>query len=1016
MVKTHNNKGKHMKRVVCCFFSLLLILPLVIGIAPSIQWGDTPLKTNLPPVVITGKSTFKIIESRQIPIPSPFLPGSKERPSIVLSSSTAPEISEGGKRQPVPKSPGCAYHNAITTQVATLFKKDRAYDQRGKYLFLNRRYTEAIDIFQRLIATYPESRKIGEAYFWIGECYFQLEDTLQAEKFFKVSYKKYPSSAYADYAVYSLGWIFYRKGAYQKAAQYFKQGSLSYPNSPIYSHMLFWLAESYMKNGNIDAAERYFTKFLESSPDPSLKIPTLFELARIKFYKKEYRASKKILKTLLNLKISEILLPKIYLLMGWCEYFLDDPSGLKTFSRVMILPNISSELTEEAFYGKSLCALQQQKPGIAENLLKKLGPSSRWYGGVAIELANFYFNQKDYKRAGDFCTLIFQSYAKTPYIEKAYMILGNCAYNTKDYTHAAEYYTRVIMGKVDDLRPMAIFTKGLSFYQIGSFREAIDSWENLLKRYPKFPRRLEAIYWVGSAYLNLQKNKQAAFYFNQLKKDKVLYPKALMQLARYWFAQQSWRRALSTLHRFLQLYPHHVYTGYCKGMIGEIYFNLKNYPKAAQWVSKALKDPRRSKDKEFQAKLTFLLGQIAYRQGNFDGAIDYFDWVASKLPENAFSDKALYWKSMSYFSQRAYEKAVISFKAFVKKFPESSRVPNAYLKIADSYYNLRNYTLSNFYYQKASVLQKGENVKEKAAYGKILSFYQQKEFESFYRVAKLFIQTYPNSSMVMDVIQMLAEYYENQGETDKEVDLLEGFVKHHRASKQIDAIRFKLVKLYEKKGLYNSALVHLRVIAGKKGSTFRSLAEKELGDLYFKQKLYHEAIVHYRKYLNSEKPSPPIVREVRKQLIACLIITGAFQTAEKELKLGVKTFGSNWAAPLYLKLGKAYEKKGRYRLALIAFQTAQKSTNAGVKCKAMVYVSDVYLRRKKYDKTLKTLLAVRYSYPECRKLSERALLKLSILLGKKGKKDEAKQLLNMLVKSHDKNIKRLAKKALNQLH
>ena len=1011
-----NGEGRSMKRILCCLFCILLILPLVIGITPSLQWGDTPLKMNLPPIVITGKSTFKIIESRQIPVPSPFLPGSKERPQIVVTSTSAPEVSGEGKRQPVPKSPGCTYRNAITTKVATIFKKDKAYDQRGKYLFLQRRYPEAIDTFRRLIGTYPDSRLIGEAYFWIGECYFQLDDLIQAETYFKTTFKKYPSSKYADYAVYSLGWIYYKKKAYPSAIRYLKQGSLSYPNSPIFSHMLFWLAESYMQSKDLDRAGLTFSRFLKKSPPPTLKIPALYEMARISFYKGEYRDAKKILSDLSGMKLPGRLLPKVRVLSGWCEYFLNEPQGLETFEAVLSTPNLSPELKGEALYGKGLSALQERQPKVAEACLDKLGPASPWFGELAIELANYYFNLKDYKTSGNFCAKIFQSYAKSPYLEKAYFILGNGAYNMRDYSHATEYYTRVIMGKVKTLRPMAIFAKGLSFYQMGLFKDAIDSWEILLRKYPKFPRRGEAIYWVGSAYLNLHKEKLAIQSFRQLRDDSILYSKALMQLAQYYFGQQSWQNSLGVLRRFLKRFPRHEYSGYAMGMMGEIYFNLKSYQKATQWILRALKSPASASDRSFKPKLEFILGQIAYRKGDFKQAIGYFGRVAEKYPRNAYSAQAYYWKSMSYFSLRNFGDAITSFKAFIRKFPDNPKVPDAYLKIADCYYNLKNYGLSDLYYRKVSGLRKNKNVREKAAYGRILSLYQEGNYSAFYREAKRFIDHYPNSSLILDVIQLLAEYYDREGDTGKEIDLLEGFVKSHRNAEQVDAIRFKLAKLYEKKGLYNSALIQLRLISQKKHGPFLSVAEKEMGDLYYKQGLYREAVIHYRKYLRSEKLPATIVKEVKRKLVTCLIVMASFNEAEKELKAGTKAYGIDWAAPLYLKLGEAFQRRKKYRSALAAFKNAQKSSISDVKCTSMIRVSEVYARQKRYDKALKMLLTVRYSYPKCRKSSEKALLKLAVILGKKGRKDEARQLLKALAKSHDKEIKRLAQKALNRLH
>ncbi len=993
-----------------------MILPLVIGFTPSLQWGDTPLKANLPPVVITGKSTYQVIESRQIPIPSPVLPGSKEHPEIAVSTTTAPEIPDEGKQQPLPKSPGCTYRNAFTTKVATLFKKDEAYDQRGKYLFLNRRYAEAIDTFRHLIETYPESRKIGEAYFWVGECYFQIDDLSQAEQNFKVVLQRYPTSLYADYACYSLGWIAYKKRLFHQAIKFFKEGVLAYPNSTIHTHMLFWLGEAYLQCSDMDKALTTFKEFLQKSRENTLRIPALFEVAKIKFFKKAYSESKKILEGLFAYNIPPSLLPKIYLLQGWCEYFMKDFQCQSTFTKILQLPHLTKVLKDEALYGQCLCDIQQKNPAAAEAVLEREGRAFPWYGEVAIALANYYFSKGDYKKAGDCCAKIFQNFSKSPYVEKAYFILGNSAYNTKDYSHATEYYTRVILGNVESLRPMAIYAKGLSFYQMGMFKDAIDSWEILLKKFPGFTKRYETLYWLGSACLNLKKDQAAIGYFERLKEKPGMHAKALIQLAQYWFGQQAWKSALRVIERFLALYPDNVYSGVAKGMMGEIYFNLKSYRKASRWLQKAIQDPHTRKNRELHAKLVFIKGQIAYRQGDFEEAIRLFDVVSTKLPTTSFSDDAYYWKAMSYYSLRRYKESISTLKELIRRFPESPLIPDAYLKIADCYYNLKEYAKSNAYYKKVGSLSGKGKFREKAVYGRILSFYQRKAYPEFTREALKFIHKYPTSSLVPDVVQLLGEYYDQRGEIDKEIELLVSFLKAHKNSLHADSVRLKLAKLYTKKQLFNSALVQLRIISLKNPpSPFRSVAEKEMGDLYYQQKLYREAIRHYQAYLKSVRISPILKQEVKTKLVMAHIHLGDFRRAEKELAQGATEFGVEWAAPLYLRLGKIYEKKRRLKAALSLYKKASMTTREGEKCTAMISMADVYRKWKKYDKSLKMLLMVRYSYPKCKGKSERALLRLATAFGKSGRKEEALQLIEVLKRSSDNNIRRQAKKILKQL-
>jgi len=1007
------------KRFFACACAIALILPFLIGVTPSLQWGDTPLKTKLPPIVITGESTFKIFESRRIPIPSPFLPGGKVRPVIVVSPTAEPTIPEENKRQPTPQTPGCAYRNSITTKVATLFKGAEAYEKRGKYLFLNHRYQEAIETFSHLIETYPESLRLGEANFWIAESYFQMDDIPNATRFYRNTVRKYPSSSYADYATYSLGWIAYRKKAYNEAERLFRNGVLSYPNSPIYDHMLFWLAESYLHENKMNEAEKVFHKVLKNSSDSLLTTPARFEIARIEFIRKDYKNAGITLEDLLKRQPPNSLLPKIYLLKGWCEYFLRNSQALSTFDKVITYPEITVTLKEEAEYGKALSAIQQRRPKLAISLLKILGATSPWYGEVALELAHYYFGKQQYKEAERFCRKIIQSYAKTPFLEKATMIMGNCAYDTKAYASAVEYYTRVVLGKVNHLKPMAMFAKGLSFYQLGRFRDAIDCWEQLLKQYPHFAHAPDARYWLGSAYLNIHHAKPATVLFEQLRGIPNLHARALLQLSEYWFSQQQWQNALKSLKQFLKLYPKNkTYAVYAKGMMGEIYFNLRKYQAAIRWLSSARHSHGILNDREYRAKVTFLLGKIYYRLGNFKQAIAYFHEVALRLPRNSFSDDAQYWQSLSYYSQQSFQAAIQSFKQLLAAFPQSPLRAKALMKLGDCYYNLKDYAKSDAYYQKAAAVGGGSRtIRENAAYGRILSLYQQANFSRFLRESDTFLRRFPNSALSLNVIQLLSEYYERQGNLDREIDLLEGYLKSHHLGHQADTIRLKLARLFAKKGLYDSALVQLRLVSGRSHrNPFSGVAEKEMGDLYFKQKLFHQAIIHYQRYLALGKLPQEMERYVKRQLAIAFIRSNRFRNAKIEVDSGLKSYGLGWAAPLYLQLGQAYQLKKMYRSALQAYKQAANSLDPSIKCHALVSMADIYRKTRKYDKSLKTLLMVRYSYTECRHTSEKALLKLAILFGRKGRKEDARQLLTALTKSHDKKIRRLAKKALNRLH
>jgi len=1009
-----------MRRFVSAVIFILLIAPLIIGISPSIHWGDAPLKTNIPPVIITGESTFKIIESRQIPIPAPFLPGKKERPAITISSTAEPEISSGSKLGPRPQSPGCTYRNSITTRVAAIFKGDKAYNQRGKYLFLKQRYDEAIEAFQHLIEEYPNSPHVGDAYFWVGESFFQKEDMQHAYQNFSVTRKSYPMSPYADYAVYSLGWISFRQKRFKEAIDFFKQGVYGYPRSPVRGPMLFWLGEACIQVKAYDKAKNVLQTFLKENPESPLRGPALFETGKIFFLSRDYKQAIAMAKAVYAvLPAQKALVSKAHMLAGWSRYFLSDGGAMAEFNRVLASPDASSAVKMDALYGKILAAIQLEKIEIAEKTLARLWPPEKypWLGQSALALARYYYKTGLYKKASRICARILKDYRRPPAVAYAYEMLGNISYNLKNYSRAAEYYTRVLLSKAGELHARAMYHKGLSFYQLGKFKEAIVSWEILLKRFREFPEYKKVLFWTGSAYLNLRETDKAMHYFSGLKKDPGFYAKGLIQLSRYYFGLQDWRNSLRVLKEFLVLFPGHTFSAKAKGFVGEVYFNLKKYDKAARWMERALNDKHALKNKQLKARLYFTLGQIAYRKQKFIRAAGYFNIVNSKISGTSFSDQALFWEAMSFYSLQKFRKAIHVFTTLIKTFPESPHIADAYMKMGDSFYNLKQFRESEYYYKLVARKFPAKKIRAKAEYGRLLAFYQSRKFVDFYSGARRFIEKFPNSVFISDIIQLLAEYYEQRGDTEKEIDLIVGFLRKNKNQSRNDALKIKLARLYVKQGLFASALVQLRSISKlSPPSPFKGVAEKEMGDIYFRQKSFEAAVTHYRYYLRDKTLPLSVGRHVSTQLVKALIHTGNLKNVARELEKGFSKYGADWASPLYFELGKIYKKKKNYRKALNTFKKAEKASAAKNICRAMVAEGQTRLAMGKYKSALKTLLLVRYSYPGCKTLSERALLDLAVAFGKKGKKEEAKQLLRMLKKSHNKNIKKLAQKALNRLH
>lgn len=71
----------------------------------------------------------------------------------------------------------------------------------------------------------------------------------------------------------------------------------------------------------------------------------------------------------------------------------------------------------------------------------------------------------------------------------------------------------------------------------------------------------------------------------------------------------------------------------------------------------------------------------------------------TEYPQSSLMPNALYWKGESYYSQKRYEDAIITFKDVTAKYAKSNKASDALLKIGMSYQKLGDSENAKFYLQ-----------------------------------------------------------------------------------------------------------------------------------------------------------------------------------------------------------------------------------------------------------------------------------------------------------------------------
>jgi tol-pal system protein YbgF len=93
-----------------------------------------------------------------------------------------------------------------------LAKSDiESYDE-AYQLVKSRQYQQAIPLFERFIAEYPESTRQANAYYWLGSLYMVVDQLPQAENRLQVLLSQFPEHAKIPDASYKLATLYYKQG------------------------------------------------------------------------------------------------------------------------------------------------------------------------------------------------------------------------------------------------------------------------------------------------------------------------------------------------------------------------------------------------------------------------------------------------------------------------------------------------------------------------------------------------------------------------------------------------------------------------------------------------------------------------------------------------------------------------------------------------------------------------------------------------------------------------------------
>ncbi|MEA2086904.1 MAG: tetratricopeptide repeat protein, partial [Candidatus Caldatribacteriota bacterium] len=321
-----------------------------------------------------------------------------------------------------------------------------------------------ITAFEKLREKYPQSDFSQEAYFRLGNYYYNQKRYQEAIEEFDKIIQFFPQSLLLSESNYWLGWSYFKLTEYRKASEYFKKVGEYKENLELAQRALFMVAESLYNLKDYQKAREEYMKFIEMYPEGDFSANAQYAIAWTYLESKEYEASAEEFKKLIR-----------------------------------IYPD--SKFTEEAQFRVSKNYFLSGDKDVAKAELEKftnLYTNSSFRAEAMYLLSQVNLQEEDWMDSIINLDRLVREYPDSPYLSEA--LYGLCfSYFKKDeYKKAIEVGERYLKDysglKYDD---DILYTKAVCWEKLNNKEKAISDYQDLISKFPQSP-------YVGKAQERLE--------------------------------------------------------------------------------------------------------------------------------------------------------------------------------------------------------------------------------------------------------------------------------------------------------------------------------------------------------------------------------------------------------------------------------------------------------------------------------------------------------------------------------
>ncbi len=647
----------------------------------------------------------------------------------------------------------------LSAQETAIYEQPEADYRLALELFNKEKYGAAQELFLNTIKKIDDNNseiKINATYY-AAICAVELFHP-DAEHYLTEFIYKHPTHPKQGIASYKMGNLHYRKRSYDDALYWYAKVDMFELSQREKEEVLFKKAYSYFMKDDIENAKQNF--FEIKSPASLFYAPAQYYYAHIAYAEKNYE------------------------------------TALLSFQRIK----------DDRNFGPIV-------PYYITHIYYKQGKYDK-----VIELAPPLLEESSTKRSAEISRLIGEAYFRKGNYEEAIPFL-----------ETFRQQARTSITREDN------YQLGFAYYNAGEYEKAIDNLEKVTRKEDSLAQN--AYYHLADAYLKTDQKRFArnAFvsaykmdFFPQIKED------ALFNYAQLSFelSYNPYNEAILAFQKYIEEYPDSHRREKAHEYLINLYMTTRNYKSALESIEET--GIKTARYKKAYQRIAYYRGVELFNNGNFGGAIEHFDKSLMYNEEAELLASCLYWKAealfrmenydeaiethneflvtpgafsldyypkahytigYSWFQQEDYSNALIAFRQFIRGDIDNQRFINdAYLRIADAYFMLKNYESAIDFYKRAESL--GIVDTDYAIYQKALVEGVKGDFNSKIASLKKLLQQYPETSFKDNTLFELGNTYMIIDNSQEALNYYNQLISQHPNSSNTKNAKLKTALIY----------------------------------------------------------------------------------------------------------------------------------------------------------------------------------------------------------------------------